>query len=500
MSKSKQNKLNRKQVALNLKSNNLLANKTVQTIPNDPIRLLIWGASPYVITGFGNVMKEILQNLFLGHPGHYDVYQLGINHHGDYYDEFSITGGVQNGRYRQWPAALSFGNRVNLYGQAKFVELINNLNVDIDCVFMFEDPFWIRGPIPESNPQVSFIDAVKQALSNKGLGHVPVVCYFPIDGKPKKSWVDTISKYDIPITYLNFGSQECIKLNPSLKDRLVVIPHGVNLKEFHPLSKDEVKQFKRTYFGDSFINKFMLLNVNRNQVRKLVPSCLVAFKEFKKLVPESFIYLHMKPMDVGWNLIEVCNMLDLKVDVDVVFPKDFNVQKGLSVDELNKVFNAADVLVSTAVGGGWELSISQAFATKTCVLMPANTSHVDLCGPQDDMEACRGLLYRSGSNFAQVIIFPSDNEVPRPLPDLDDMISKLKFLYDNPVLKTQLEENAYSWVKNNITWDKHIVPHFHEVFSGAKKLKLNRIQRKVENKESSIKVLDNVYFGTLKVD
>lgn len=477
--------------------------QSVKKPAKETVKVLVWGATPYVITGFGSVMKEILQNLFRSHPGDYEIFQLGINHHGDFYDEFWVTGGLQNGRYKQWPATSVVGGRTHLYGQPKFLDLLRSIDVDLDCIFMCEDPFWIGGDVPDSNPPVSFIDAVKGILQAKGLAHVPVICYFPIDGKPKVRWINNIAKYDIPITYLNFGAQECLQANPDLRDRLVVIPHGVNTKEFFPITESEIRRFKRVYFGDQFVNKFMVLNVNRNQMRKLVPSTLIAFKEFQKSVPESFIYLHMKPVDVGWNLLEVINTLGLKLGKDVVMPKDFQVPKGLPVEDLNRIFNAADLLVSTATGGGWELSISQAFATKTCVLMPANTSHVDLCGPQDNPQECRGMLYNSGSRFSQVLVFPSDNEVPRPLPDLDDMIAKMKYLYDNPEVRRGLEQNAYDWALNTITWEKHIVPNFDKVFKSAKTLKKERLARNeakaATNNEDKITVDTNVYFGTLKL-
>lgn len=467
----------------NKKSSNPFINRqrfqhqVLQPQVRDKINMLVWGATPFVITGFGIVMKEILQGLYRQYPGVYNISQVAINYFGDFCEEQVITGGLQNGRFRQWPAAVHVSqNQMNPFGHQKFVDFIRSFEAeDIDLVWLFEDPFQVGGILPNTNPPTAFIDAVRNSLVSIGKRHVPIVTYFPIDGIPKKGWIDNIAKGEFPITYLNFGANSCKALNHSLDNRIRTIPHGVNTKEFFPVSQEEKRAFRRSMLGDSFADKFMILNVNRNQPRKLVPSNLLAFKEFQKQVPNSFIYLNMKPVDVGWNLIECCNAIGLEVGKDVLFPPNFNVQKGLSIQDLNLLFNSADVLTSTVTGGGWELAISQAFATRTSVLAPANTSHVELCGSQNDDSQRRGLLYKSGSRLAELLIFPHDNEVIRPLPDLDDLVNKLRFLYENPEFCRKMEDNAYNWALTELSWEKKVVPAFHSAFLEAKKLKQSRL-------------------------
>lgn len=445
----------------------------------DPIKLLVWGASPYVITGFGIVMRAVLKGLFRKYPGQYIIHQLGINHHGNAYDEVEITGGMSNGRYLQWTAGVPMGGgNMNFFGQPRFIEtLIRDNRETYDAVFLFEDPFWVGGGIPGAPQNVIFVDAIKNELNRKGQGHTPLVGYFPIDGVPKPSWIQNISKLDVPVTYLNFGANACVRIVPQLANKIQVINHGVDHKVFFPVSEMELRSFKRAFFGDRFVDKFMLLNCNRNQLRKLVPSNLIAFRQFKNIVPESFIFLNMKMMDVGWNLAEVCASLGLQIGKDVLFPPNFRVEKGLTEEELNLLFNASDVVTSTAVGGGWELAVSQAFATKTSVLMPANTSHVELCGDQTKETERRGILYNCANRLSLQICFPGDNEVIRPLPDLEDMVSKLVWMYQNPEACRKMEENAYRWTKNCLVWEDHIVPRFHEIFSKCKEAKKAREQQ-----------------------
>lgn len=467
-----------------------ILHQTMQKLSSKPqINILAWAATPYVITGFGIVMKEILTTLYKNYPGVYNIYQVGINFHGDFADELYVTGGIERGRYKQWTAKVPMpGGGTNLYGQPKFLQLLQDIqDVDVDLIFLFEDPFWVGGPIPGLDQSKSFPLLIKETLARKGMGHVPIVAYFPIDGIPKPSWIKNIASYvDLPITYLDFGHKACVQLEPSLQNRLRIIPHGVNTKEFFPIHPTELRTFKRAMFGEIASDKFMFMNVNRNQLRKLVPSNLIAFKEFQKYVPNSFIYLNMQPVDVGWNLIECCNSLGLEIGKDVFFPPSFDTQKGLSVEDLNKLFNCADVLTSTATGGGWELSVTQAFATKTVTLVPNNTAHTDLCGSQTDLNTQRGVLYNSGSELKLSMIFPNDNEVVRPAPDLDDMVAKMKLLYDNPNLCRQIENNAYKWATETLNWERNVVPKFHQAFVDAKNVKAARIKQIMDQQQQKL--------------
>jgi hypothetical protein len=239
-------------------------------------------------------------------------------------------------------------------------------------------------------------------------------------------------------------------------------------------------------FGDAFVDKFMCLNVNRNQPRKMLPATLMAFAEFKKVIGDNtFLYMNMKPVDVGWNLPEICSSLGLVVGKDVIFPPNFNVQVGLSITELNQVFNTADLLLTSATGGGWEFALTQAFATKTCVIAPANTSHTELCGDQNDMEKIRGVLYESGNTLSLKCVFSNDNDVIRPLPNVEDMVQKMLFIYHNPEVKAKIENNAYNWVISTINWDTNIVPMFDQVFSYAYNLK-NKREQEILNQRRAV--------------
>ena len=103
-------------------------------------------------------------------------------------------------------------------------------------------------------------------------------------------------------------------------------------------------------------------------------------------------------------------------------------------------------IVSTTLGEGWGLSWSEAMATKTPVIMPKNTALVEAISED------RGYLVDSGTDPSLFTVLPHDNEVIRPLVDVNDLTEKMLAVrndYDAAMAKA---EAAYEWVTNDLRW------------------------------------------------
>jgi len=233
------------------------------------------------------------------------------------------------------------------------------------------------------------------------------IYYYPIDGIPKPEWIDTVNAVDFPITYTKFGFEQSVNRIPELKDRLKIIPHGINPKVFFPAPEQQVQEFRKQFFGP-VADHFIITNVNRNQQRKDIPATLRAFKEFKKQKPESVLYLHMAAQDQGWNLPEVLKMMELDISKDVILPQNFSPSTGFPLEILNLIYNASDCVMSTTVGEGWGLSWTEAMATKTPVVFPNNTCLGEYITEET------GYPYPSGGDMEHTVVIPNDNEIPRP--------------------------------------------------------------------------------------
>jgi len=400
---------------------------------SNKIRILFYGDSPTVATGFGTVSRNILNGL--NNTGKYDIKVLGVNYWGD----------PHSFKYPIWP--IGVGSR-DPYGRQRALDMLIK-DFDYDVLFLFQDSFilesFMRQGLPELRRRKNFV----------------TVGYYPVDGVPKKSWIDCMAQFDVPVTYTEFGKRESILACPTIADSLRVIPHGVNTKDFYPLPSQRIDAFRKQYFG-KHADKFIICNVNRNQQRKDIPRTILAFKEFKKLRPNSVLYLHLAAKDQGWDLPEVIKGMGLSLNEDVLLPGNgFGPNQGFPVEVLNQIYNSSDVVVSTTLGEGWGLSSCEAMACKIPVIFPRNTALTEIVAED------RGWLVDSGKTPDDFTVLPHDNEVLRPLTSVTDLVEKLVLVHDARDEARKKVEAAYSWVTSNLIWEKDIVPQWDKLITGA---------------------------------
>lgn len=294
---------------------------------NKKIKILGYCDSPTCATGFGTVSRNIFEGLY--RTGKYDIDILGINYWGD----------PHNFPYRIWPTGTN--SQKDPYGRQKVLNMIPQM--DFDILFFLQDSFILN-----------FIPTLIPHLKNNRSKPFKSILYYPVDSIIKQEWADNIDPADYLVAYSEFGKQETLK---RLDRDIEVIPHGVNTAEFYPIAKDEIMGFRKQYFG-AVADHFIITNVNRNQQRKDLPRTIIAFKEFKKAVPNSVLYLHCAMKDQGWDLPEVCKSFGLDITQDVIFPKNFGPNQGYPREVLNMLYNASDVVISTTLGEGFGLCLS----------------------------------------------------------------------------------------------------------------------------------------------
>jgi glycosyltransferase involved in cell wall biosynthesis len=128
-------------------------------------------------------------------------------------------------------------------------------------------------------------------------------------------------------------------------------------------------------------------------------------------------------------------------------PRVFNVVKGIPVEVLNQLYNAADLVISTTLGEGHGLSLTEAMACKIPVLFPRHSAIEELIGPNEE----RGTFIKCGGVDHTLSLGRMDPIPVRPVVHVDDMVDKMVNIYRYPSKYKKKADVAYEWAIQN-TW------------------------------------------------
>jgi len=113
------------------------------------------------------------------------------------------------------------------------------------------------------------------------------------------------------------------------------------------------------------------------------------------------------------------------------------------------------------MGEGWGLSITEAMATKTPIVVPNNTSI-----PEITDNGKRGWVAGSGDSPSHWIIKENDNDRIRPLMNVEDAADAIIEIMENKngIVEKKVEA-AYEFAQE-LTW-KHVMKDWTNVFNKA---------------------------------
>ena len=115
----------------------------------------------------------------------------------------------------------------------------------------------------------------------------------------------------------------------------------------------------------------------------------------------------------------------------------------MPIEDVNRIHNAADLVLSTTLGEGWGLSMTEAMATKTPMVAPDNTSFTEM-GANNRVK-----LIPSGADPSMWIVKEGDNERVRPLMDVKAAADAIEETMDGKSRPNV--EAAFQWV-SNLNW------------------------------------------------
>lgn len=143
------------------------------------------------------------------------------------------------------------------------------------------------------------------------------------------------------------------------------IPHALPEQLFKPLPDDEVKEFKRSYYGPHADKNFIVMWNNRNARRKQTGDVIATFAKFAQKVGKKKValFMHTSVSDPeGQDVIAVA--------------KKFGIEDNLIISEervgpeiINKFYNVADVTINISSNEGFGLSTLESLYTGTPIVV-----------------------------------------------------------------------------------------------------------------------------------
>jgi|TARA_R100000995_G_scaffold74025_1_gene42943 glycosyltransferase involved in cell wall biosynthesis len=316
-------------------------------------------------SGVGTMSKEFV----LGTLHHYDWVQIGgaITHPDvgkiiNMNDSVRKDTGIEDANLTIYPT--------NGYGSQ---ELVRELMIreKPDAILHYTDPrFW------------GWLYDMEHELRQ----NIPIFYYNIWDDWPAPHYNEFF--YESCDLIMNISKQtvaivnEVWKKHPPKDWQVTYLPHGVNEDYFYPISKfdkeyNQVESMKKQLTDDNV--EFIVFYNNRNIRRKMPGDVIIAFKHFCDQLPKEeaekcALVMHTQPRDE--------NGTDLPVVAKTLAPdcKVYFSDRKLETNQLNWLYNMADVTMNIASNEGFGLGTCESLMAGTPIVVNVTGGLQDQCG------------------------------------------------------------------------------------------------------------------------
>ena len=424
-----------------------------------------------VETGFATVTHNLIKQL--QDTGEYDIKVIAINYDGRTDNSWSKW-------IDMWPARLGG----DLLGIGLVPQLISEFQPNV--FLMFQD-FW-NIPMYISRLPHDFTGAVTyfpvDAPNIKGqfmmamAGVTSSICYTEFGRQEAmrgadEAWVQlkqaavAEKKHVIDRVFITIGGGMTPFSHQPMQPRQVpisaarlkqmrqkeghyVIPHGVDVQAFKPLSKKGARKM----LGMP-IEGFYVGYVARNQSRKRQDLAIRAFADFYKNHKDAYLILHCVKTDMqGWDLEQLAEYY--KVKDRVLFTHTMFKDAAATIDQLNLLYNTFDVHINVGGGEGWGLPTFESAAVGTPQLVPNWSSTKEL------WEGSAKLI-----DIASVRHEPHQINTMQAVVDTNSVVNILNELYDNKVLLSEIGQKCFEVTQRpEYRWDV-VAKKFDAVFKAS---------------------------------
>lgn len=203
---------------------------------------------------------------------------------------------------------------------------------------------------------------------------IPYAPWFPIDMEPVPPPVArSLQGCLMPLVFSHFAERMMDQAGLPYR----YIPHGVDTSVYMPKLMYEARA-STGLPQDAFIIGIVAANKGM-PCRKAIKQQIEAFSKLHAKHSDTMLYLHtfQRPGD-GENLVELCEQLGL-TDGSVIFSDQYMLSLGFSEQQMCDLYSSFDVLSNVSMGEGFGVTILEAQACGTPVIVGDWTSMSELC-------------------------------------------------------------------------------------------------------------------------
>jgi glycosyltransferase involved in cell wall biosynthesis len=331
-------------------------------------KILLLSDDLRMASGIANISKQLV----LGTVDKYDWVQLGaaIKHpeSGKIFDlneDVRRQTGVADASVKIYP--------FDGYGNADVIRQLLMMEKP-DAILHFTDPrYWI------------WLYEIEHEIRQS----VPLFFYHIWDDLPDPKynrdyyescdWIGCISKQTYGITKRVWSWNKEKHWEKPEDWQVSYVPHGIRSDLYKPV--EVPADFKKKIFGDKEY-EFVVYWTNRNIRRKQPIDVMLSFNVFREALPEEkrdkvVLVMKTKPVEEhGTDLIKTAE--HLMPDANIIF-----VDEKLKEEELNYLYNLADVTIMLSSNEGFGLGTAESIMAGTPIITTVTGGLQDQCGFRD---------------------------------------------------------------------------------------------------------------------
>lgn len=281
------------------------------------------------------------------------------------------------------------------------------------------------------------------------LSRIPTFNYVPIEGIDLPQFWAGMWEKVTPVAMSRFGQTELERL---LHRSVPYIPHGVS-DGFHPVTPTTPGRYRgqaitskdaaKAAFG--WGGRTVVLRTDRFVPRKDYPALFRAMAPILADHPEVLLVVHCAANDEGGMMPELVSRLPGSFQVNgawqhpqVKLTKAHDTFRGLSDEDLNVLYNAADVYASPTMAEGFGLTLAEAASVGVPVVTTDYAAGPEVLGDG-------AVLAKVRTHFTNVYSHEW------ALVDEDDFSAKVRYLVEHPAKRRAIGEAGrrsvarYSW-------------------------------------------------------